>query len=133
MSQTKPSRPSLFEKIYFIVRQVPSGKVTTYGQVARICGECDARTVGYAMAAVKEDDIPWQRVINSQGKISMPGVGGASTQRDLLEAEGVVFDEKGRVDLARYQWGGLDDDQPGPGRPEDQPAAQPGLFDGEVK
>jgi methylated-DNA-protein-cysteine methyltransferase-like protein len=64
-----------------------------------------ARWVGGAMAACP-DDVPWQRVINSQGKISLRQESGQSTQRQLLEAEGVVFDSRDRVDLARFGWTG---------------------------
>jgi len=101
----------LYERIYAVTGQVPPGKVTTYGQIAAIVGRgCDARQVGYAMAALRADDrsVPWQRVINSQGQISLrPGVGGAS-QRQLLEAEGVEFDADGRTDFERFGWEGPD-------------------------
>jgi methylated-DNA-protein-cysteine methyltransferase related protein len=65
-----------------------------------------ARQVGYAMAAVQpEDDVPWHRIINAQGRISHRGdVGRARMQRALLEAEGVEFDATERVELARYRW-----------------------------
>ena len=97
---------SVFERIYMIVRQVPAGKVTTYGQVAKITGGCDARTVGYAMGAVKPHmHVPWQRVVNAQGKISLSG----SDQRRLLEMEGIEFDVKERIDLKRFGWGGPDE------------------------
>ena len=97
---------SVFERIYMVVRQVPAGKVTTYGQVAKITGGCDARTVGYAMGAVKPHmRVPWQRVVNAQGKISLSG----SDQRRLLEMEGIEFDAKERIDLKRFGWGGPDE------------------------
>ena len=64
-----------------------------------------ARWVGAAMAACPQD-VPWQRVVNSQGKISLPGEGGQIEQRLLLEQEGVVFDERGRIDLKRFGWEG---------------------------
>jgi methylated-DNA-protein-cysteine methyltransferase-like protein len=102
---------SQFEEIYHIVRCIPPGKVATYGQIARMLGQPQAaRTVGWAMGAVPEgSDVPWQRVINSRGTISMPpGSPGAILQRALLEAEGVVFDAKGRVNLKVYGWEGLD-------------------------
>jgi methylated-DNA-protein-cysteine methyltransferase-like protein len=102
---------SQFEEIYQIVRCIPSGKVATYGQIARMLGQPQAaRTVGWAMGAVPEgSDVPWQRVINSRGTISLPPDSpGAILQRALLEAEGVVFDQKGRVNLQVYGWEGLD-------------------------
>ena len=52
------------------------------------------------------DDVPWQRVVNSQGKLSLRPGGGYEHQRQLLEGEGVTFDERERIDLKRYQWAG---------------------------
>jgi methylated-DNA-protein-cysteine methyltransferase-like protein len=101
----------LYERIYAVTRQIPSGKVSTYGQIAAIVGRgCTARQVGYAMAALSGDEpaVPWQRVINSQGEISLrPGQGGAR-QRELLEAEGVEFNSQGRTDFERFGWEGPD-------------------------
>ncbi len=114
-----PASQALFPRIYEVVRQVPRGKVTTYGDVAVIVGQgADARLVGYAMADCPAD-LPWQRVINSQGKISLQG-DSAAKQRLRLEAEGIVFDQRGRVDLKKYRWAG----------PGDEFApAQPNLFE----
>ncbi len=92
----------IFERIYALARAVPHGKVTTYGQLGAMVGLSDMRTVGDAMNASPED-VPWQRVINSRGTISMGGGTGAK-QRALLEQEGVVFDENGRVDFAEVGW-----------------------------
>ena len=84
---------STYTQIYALVRQIPRGQVVTYGQVAEMLGTCTARQVGYAMAGLPfGTDVPWHRVINSQGKISPRSSGnGSSHQRELLEAEGVVF------------------------------------------
>jgi len=101
MSQT----PTLFSRIQELVRQVPPGRVTSYGRIGRLAG-CSARTVGFSMAALPHgSDVPWQRVINSQGRVS-PRADGAGNlvQRLLLEAEGVRFDALGRVDLDEYGW-----------------------------
>ncbi len=89
-----------YERIYALVREIPSGKVTTYGQLGAMCGIADSRVVGDAMNASSE--LPWQRVINSRGEISIKGATGAQ-QRALLEQEGVVF-ENDRVDLGKYGW-----------------------------
>jgi len=98
----------LYHQIYDLVRQIPPGKVATYGQVAALVGGCTARMVGYAMAALKRGtapDVPWQRVINTKGKISVHGDGiGNAMQRVLLEQDGVQFDENDRVDFSRYGW-----------------------------
>jgi len=99
-------RRPLYEDIYAIVCQVPCGQVATYGQVARLTGRCTALMVGFAMAALKSgSDVPWQRVINAQGKISPHGDGyGTIMQRQLLESEGIIFGVDGRIDLKRFGW-----------------------------
>ena len=108
-----PDQQAYYEQVWEWVRQVPHGKVVTYGQVATMitCPEgvqpedystFGSRWVGKAMGACP-DDVPWQRVINSQGKISeRPG---SAQQRYLLEQEGVVF-TKDRINLHLYQWRG---------------------------
>ncbi len=114
---SSPPDPKGFNALVWdIVRQVPAGKVTTYGQVAAMIPPpgaltlkdyeaFGARWVGGAMAACP-NDVPWQRVINSQGKISpRPG---AERQRQLLLEENVKFDERGKVDFDTYGWNGPD-------------------------
>jgi methylated-DNA-protein-cysteine methyltransferase-like protein len=101
----------LYERIYEVVCQVPAGRVATYGQIAAVVGPpCEARTVGYAMAAPgrypASRAVPWHRVINAQGGISTKG----DRQRRLLEGEGVIFDANGRTDLKRFGWEGPDPD-----------------------
>ena len=92
-------------RIYKVVKRIPHGRVATYGQVAELAGmEGHARQVGYAMHACS-NDIPWHRVINAQGEVSPRSHGDShELQRLLLEAEGVEFDSRGRVDLATYRW-----------------------------
>ncbi len=118
---TSPPDPQEYnQRVWKLVRQVPRGKVATYGQIALMLPppagvDFDAyrafapRWVGSAMASCP-NDVPWQRVINSQGKISeRPG---AEKQRQLLEEEGIPF-VKDRVDLKKFGWKGLDEpDQP---------------------
>jgi methylated-DNA-protein-cysteine methyltransferase-like protein len=103
------SETNLYQRIYAIIRQIPPGRVATYGQVARIVGNVSAQMVGFALAALRthevEEPVPWQRVINAQGRISPHGAGyGSLIQRELLEAEGVHFDETGQVDFDVYGW-----------------------------
>lgn len=101
----------VYERIYAVVRQIPAGRVATYGQVAAIVGNCTARMVGYAMAALEYNSgVPWQRVINRQGQVSpRTGGSGSAKQRQLLEAEGVRFElAGGRVDFTRFGWSGPD-------------------------
>ena len=103
-NEINPRPPYL--RIYDIVRQIPPGKVATYGQIAHLMGGCSARMVGYAMSALKDGrspDVPWQRVINAQGRISLQGMGNA-IQRVLLEDEGVVFNNQDRVDFSKFGW-----------------------------
>ena len=97
-----------YERIYAIARQIPAGKVATYGQIAKIESHATARMVGYAMAALEAtNDVPWQRVINARGEISeRAGGGGTSRQRERLDAEGVLFNARGRVDFTRSGWEG---------------------------
>jgi methylated-DNA-protein-cysteine methyltransferase related protein len=96
-----------YELIWSTVRRIPRGRVATYGQIAELAGlEGHARQVGYALHNLPErSDIPWHRVINARGEVS-PRSGGDSheLQRMLLEAEGVEFDRRGRLDLACYRW-----------------------------
>ncbi len=134
-SDITPELESLFPRIYEVVRQVPRGQVSTYGAIAQIVGRgCDARLVGYAMAGVDDPGVPWQRVINAQGKISPRAGRGAELQRMRLEAEGVTFDERGRIDLERFGWAGPNPDwaaQHGYHTLEakEDNSSQPGLFD----
>jgi methylated-DNA-protein-cysteine methyltransferase-like protein len=104
------------QQVWEIVRQVPLGKVSTYGQIAKMIPlpglmlqrSYDAfspRWVGGAMAKCPQD-VPWQRVINSQGRISQRP--GGEAQRHLLEEEGVEFSASGRVDFERFGWNGPD-------------------------
>ncbi|MFL6467067.1 MAG: MGMT family protein [Pyrinomonadaceae bacterium] len=91
--------------VFDLVRQIPRGKVMTYGQIAIVLGEgYTARTVGYVMHS-SEDGVPWQRVINSQGKCSTSKLSiPIDLQQTMLEQEGVVFSDKGKCDLDRFQW-----------------------------
>ena len=98
------------ERIYAVVRQIPRGRVATYGQIAHLVGpSCDARRVGWALAALGErrpgPPVPWQRVVNAKGTSSLGG-----EQVALLKKEGVVFDARSRIDLRRFGWNGLSDD-----------------------
>ena len=125
MAYSNPPDPKAYNaQVYGIVRQIPVGRAMTYGQIAAVIpppagvdpatyARLSPRWVGTAMAQCP-DGIPWQRVINSQGKVSpRPGFG-PTVQRKLLEQEGVAFDEHDRVDLKKYGW-------PEPKADEEQP------------
>ena len=106
-TENKVVGPGWQERVYGVVRRVEAGSVTTYGDVASVLGSPRvARHVGWALAALPEGtDVPWHRVINARGTISFRGdTPRGILQRALLEAEGVRFDERGRVDLKRLRW-----------------------------
>lgn len=114
MRGNPPDATSFNLSVWEIVKRIPEGRVTTYGRIAAMIPlpedvgaeeykAAGARWVGAAMA-VCPDEVPWQRVINAQGKISERRGGGTQRQRQLLEEEGVVFDDHDRVDLKKYGW-----------------------------
>jgi len=94
------------ERVYELVRSIPKGRVMTYGQIALILGEgYTPRTVGYVMHGADSEKVPWQRVINSQGKCSTGRLTiPVNLQQELLEAEGVEFNAAGKCDLAKFLW-----------------------------
>ncbi|MEA2066791.1 MAG: MGMT family protein [Thermotogota bacterium] len=94
-------KQNLFERVYEIVKRIPEGKVSTYGRVAKNAG-CSAKYVGYALSSLNKNDVPWHRVINSTGKISLKDFEGYNLQRQLLELEGIIFDKDNSVDLEKY-------------------------------
>jgi methylated-DNA-protein-cysteine methyltransferase related protein len=105
--------PNFFERVYRVVRRIPRGRVASYGQVAALLGQPRAaRTVGWALSSLTPAgvrDVPWHRVINSAGRISISRMDlSADLQRRLLEEEGVEFDDTGHVDLRRFGWEGLE-------------------------
>jgi len=93
------------EKLFTLVASIPKGKVMTYGSIAAVLGEgYTPRTVGYVMHN-SPGGVPWQRVINSQGKCSTGRLTiPLNLQQEMLEAEGIVFSKAGRCDLRMYQW-----------------------------
>lgn len=109
MSPESDTAASRWQRVYTVVGLIPRGKVGTYGQVARLAGlGAGARQVGYALSALPDGSrVPWHRVINRLGEISLRASGGhGSLQRILLEREGVRFDRKGRVELRVFGWHG---------------------------
>jgi methylated-DNA-protein-cysteine methyltransferase related protein len=111
------------EKVYEIVRQIPAGRVMTYGQIAEMLSKnYTARTVGFVMHAAETHNVPWQRVINSRGscsteKILLP----YNVQQKMLEEEGIIFNQKGICDLKTYRWS--------PENYDLEADEQPSLFD----
>lgn len=116
MDAMRTEKPNFYEQVYAVVRRIPRGQVTSYGRIAHMLGRPNAaRAVGYALNALKDKqadpryaDVPWQRVINSQGRISIVNREyGANEQAARLRAEGVVVSEDLRIDLEIYLWEGL--------------------------
>lgn len=87
------------------IRAIPRGKVATYGQIAVVAGSPNgARQVSWVLnSCSRSENLPWHRMVNSQGTISLQGKGGME-QRALLEAEGIRFDREGRIDLSKFLW-----------------------------
>ncbi len=104
---TADPSPDINLRIWQVIAMIPEGKVSTYGDIAKHAGLAKAaRRVGMALRGLPEDTrIPWHRVINSQGRISLPeGSASQYRQRERLESEGVVFKANKRVDLKKYRW-----------------------------
>jgi methylated-DNA-protein-cysteine methyltransferase-like protein len=100
---------SSYDAIYAVVRQIPFGKVATYGQIAELANlPRRARMVGYALYRVDTvgATVPWHRVVNAKGEISQSPFrnGSDDLQRSLLEQEGVVFNAAGQINLRHYRW-----------------------------
>jgi methylated-DNA-protein-cysteine methyltransferase-like protein len=100
--------PSFDQRVWSVVRQIPPGQLATYGQIAELIGAYGcARQVGWALRRLPlPSDVPWHRVVNAQGRISMSlsREGSDWMQRDLLLAEGIPVDAEGRLPLARRRW-----------------------------
>ncbi len=99
-------KPSLHEKIIACIRRIPRGRVATYGQIARLAGSPRAaRQVAWALSSSSYSrGLPWQRVVNREGRIALPRGGPYERQVRLLKKEGVSLDENERIDLAKYGW-----------------------------
>ena len=99
--------PSKFtEDIIFIIKNIPEGKVLTYGRIAKLAGSPRAaRQVSWILhSSSNKYDLPWQRVINSKGMIALKFDKDKEYQKQLLLDEGVVFSDKYKIDLKKYQW-----------------------------
>jgi methylated-DNA-protein-cysteine methyltransferase-like protein len=96
---------SVYTRIYNTVRRIPAGRVATYGQIAGLVRDCSGpRQVGYALHALPRGSaVPWHRVVNARGAVSLSGSDGI-TQQLLLECEGLRVQREGRVDLKKYRW-----------------------------
>ena len=97
---------SLHAKILNIIAEIPFGKVATYGQIASEVSIRDSRVVGYALANLKHTNhaVPWHRVVNRFGKISLKKNDSIQHQANLLKEEGISFETDGSIDLERFGW-----------------------------
>lgn len=96
---------SFFERVKKLIKQIPNGKVATYGQIAVYAGNPRAaRQVAWILhSSSRKYNLPWHRVINSRGCISLPPHRGYKIQKRLLEQEGIIFQEDGSIDLNIYR------------------------------
>jgi methylated-DNA-protein-cysteine methyltransferase-like protein len=94
------------EEVIEVLRDIPCGKVATYGGIAALAGNPRAarQVVRVLHSYGEKEKLPWWRVINKQGTLSLERGNGYEVQRDLLEAEGIVFDANDRIDLERFLW-----------------------------
>lgn len=110
MSEVEPEEPGFFERVYQAVCRIPEGRISSYGEVARmVSGRASgARTVGWALGSLSEErakQVPWWRVLRADGSLGMGrDPEAAALQRRRLEAEGLRFDAEGRIDIGRFGW-----------------------------
>ena len=100
------------EKVIEVIRAIPEGKICSYGKVAAMAGNPRGarQVVRILHTCSQQEGLPWQRVVNREGRISLPKGQGYEIQRDLLQREGIIFDLDGRIDLETYLWTGESDE-----------------------
>lgn len=107
VKSTHAKRPDLFKQVYAVVAQIPPGKVTTYGALAKILGTRDPRKIGWALHANKDENVPCHRVVNKEGGVAPNfAFDGWKEQKRRLLAEGVNFVSEMQVDLKKHLWNG---------------------------
>lgn len=92
------------ERVYALVRQIPAGRVMTYGQIAALCGSPRAARIVGGVAHYGDPSLPWQRVVNKQGGLAVGYPGGVVGHREHLEAEGVLVSDDFKVNIRELQW-----------------------------
>lgn len=100
------------ERVEMIVRQIPRGRVMTYGQIAALAGSAYAARIVGGIAHFGDPDLPWQRVVNKQGGLASGYPGGRSGHKQVLEAEGIVISDDDKVDVSKLIWWPLGDEPP---------------------
>jgi methylated-DNA-protein-cysteine methyltransferase-like protein len=97
---------SFHERVIAIVKRIPRGRVASYGQIARLAGNSRAarQVVRTLHSSSEKENLPWHRIVNRRGLISLPSGAGQELQRAMLEKEGIVFSANGSIDLVRFGW-----------------------------
>lgn len=103
---TENMETSFSQRVKEIMKKIPPGKVATYGQIAAYAGNPHAtrQVVWILHSSSQKDNLPWHRIINSKGRISLKPNYGYETQKELLEKEGITFDKDDNIDFGRYLW-----------------------------
>ena len=107
INMASENNKSLHTKILNVITRVPFGKVATYGQIASEVSLRDSRTVGYALSSLKyktNSQVPWHRIVNRFGKVSLRDKDSMEHQIELLEEEGIIFDSDGSINLDKFGW-----------------------------
>ncbi len=106
MAPSKKNYSKFSQRVIEIIKNIPKGKVSTYGQVAALAGNYQAsRQVAWILHSLSEqENLPWHRVINCDGKISLKQGYGYENQKELLSEEGISFDGNDRIDFDKYLW-----------------------------
>jgi len=94
------------QRVKYIIKGIPKGRVATYGQIAELAGNHRAarQVVWILHSSSEKESLPWHRVVNSQGRISLKPNRGYEVQKALLQKESIEFNEDGRIDLNEYLW-----------------------------
>lgn len=92
------------QRVEALVRQIPPGRVMTYGQLAALCGNARAARIVGGIAHFGDPSLPWQRVVNKQGGLATGYPGGKAGHKQVLEGEGVIVDKEYRVDVNSLLW-----------------------------
>ena len=105
------SNKDFTSEVIKLIKSIPRGKVATYGQIACLAGFCFSvrRVVWILHSCSKKEGLPWHRVVNQKGTISLRSGEGYVKQKEMLQIEGIVFNKKDRIDLNRYLWEPGDD------------------------
>lgn len=97
--------PGMFQRIEAVIQLIPKGRISSYGDIAAFAGGVTPRHVGFALAA-SDGRLPWHRVVNAQGAVSLRGSDAMAQQHELLAAEGIEFNQQDEIDWRIFGWEG---------------------------